>query len=182
MEPTYELVSSQAGIYAQESLATNYPLFTERGEPYPAKDIAILLDADNEEYWEVLEYEPAYVKQESGTLYRVEFREGDIIAVHVDAEWSEDIGWFLRGANEIEYTVPEWSLYAFEYPLESEPEEDVANIARFCDMRTRRGKALARGRYRVISEPYFSGYNDVHNLGDTVVDILIDETPIKRGE
>ncbi len=84
----------------------------------------------------------------------------------------EDEDGTLDGWDVIEYTVPEWALSAlFNGDTSGLEDEDEAAIAAFL-----KNEKLSeqQGHWSYGSEnnePYFSHTNDIHNLGDTVVDI-----------
>lgn len=78
----------------------------------------------------------------------------------------------LDGWETIEYTVPEWALSAlFNGDTSGLEEDDEAAIAAFLESEK---LFEERGHWSYDSEknePYFSHTNDIHNLGDNVVDI-----------
>lgn len=98
--PTVELVDNHHGIYAMHSLACNYTLFNEDGVEQGGEGLKKLFHPDNPDY---LEYEVSdyYVQKLNGTLWRCEWRDGDIIAVNPEAEWSEENDcWEIKAEEE----------------------------------------------------------------------------------
>ena len=78
----------------------------------------------------------------------------------------------MDGWETVEYTVPEWALSAlFNGDTSGLEDEDEAAIAAFLKSE----KLLEQqGHWSYDSEnnePYFSRSNDIHNLGDNVVNI-----------
>ena len=100
---TIELVDSHHGIYAAHELACRYPLFGESGVEQDREALKAQFHPDNPENCENIEYlfPRLFVKElESGALWRIEWHEGDIIAVHPEAQWNEEIDGYEFACNE----------------------------------------------------------------------------------
>jgi len=89
------LITDAAGIYAWKELAEGYQLFWECGEPIGDDVKAALIDVDAEDYWDDVTYwmDDLYVKDDSGLLWSL-YQDGDIWAIHPDAEWSDETEWY----------------------------------------------------------------------------------------
>ena len=94
-QATVELVDNAAGIYAADTLVARNNLFDCSGELFSNARLREELHPDNREYCENIDhyfYETGiYAKDSYGILWRCEFWEGDIICVHPNAEWNDDL-------------------------------------------------------------------------------------------
>ncbi len=85
------LVDGVHGIHCVPSLADRYPLFHEDGTPLTDQELGGL---KGENWCEEIDYMgDIYVKCVEGLLWYV-YQDGDIWAVHPDAEWSDSEEWF----------------------------------------------------------------------------------------
>jgi len=199
MEVQTLLVDSCHGIYAWKSLAERYPLFRENGEPISDTLKAELIDVDAEDYLDVIEYEcdEIYVQHESGLFYHVQQLDGDIWAIHPDAQWSETFeSYYVVGPNDLKFTVPAIVPYFLEYGYisedwvpgtgekalpfqelsdeEREARTDYQRLSSFFDMRTTWAKAFTAGFYDIIEESEFSWSNDVVGWKvDNTIDVVV---------
>ena len=90
------LVDGAQGIYAWHSLVTRYELVNKDGEPITeieGQPLAEAMHPDDENWGEnadgLKDRLEARVKGSDGKLWRIEQIEGDIWAIHPDAEWDE---------------------------------------------------------------------------------------------
>jgi hypothetical protein len=88
------LVDSRAGIYAWKSLAESTPLFREDGTPLKAEELAGLKGENWCEELDFIGFDSIYVKSDDGKLWNV-YQDGDIWAVHPEAEWDDEEDWFV---------------------------------------------------------------------------------------
>ena len=86
MNATIVLVDSHHGVNCAESLCARYPLFTQDGGFRPLT-LSELLSPDNCEWFDSMDLS---VRNDDGTYWRVEFHEGDLIAVNPDAQWCDE--------------------------------------------------------------------------------------------
>lgn len=117
-EPTVILVDCCHGIYAAHNLLQRYGdrLYIDDYEPTPIEKwlkedneshstnetIDSIFNPDNESYCDNIDwlFDRLLILSTSGEYWRVEWREGDIIAVHPDSVWSEEIdGWIMPDNN-----------------------------------------------------------------------------------
>lgn len=179
MEPQKLLITDAAGVYAWKQLAECYPLYWESGEPIGDDVKAALMDVDALDYWDGVTYwqDDLYVKDDDGLLWSL-YQEGDIWAIHPDAEWSDTLeAYYLRPANSVELELPESIEYYLTYGNDGGgyTDEDVAMFERFLDRRYNYVKALEAGFYQVIERSSFSHSNDVPGwLGDRTITVLVD--------
>ena len=89
-EATQFLIDSHHGIYVPQVFCQSYVLGTELDE---AVTLIVEQGPDHESYWEAWEevLEGARVKG-SWTITQ---HEGDVFAVHPDAEWSDEEDWYV---------------------------------------------------------------------------------------
>jgi hypothetical protein len=165
-EPTQELVDSHHGIYAWQSLAQRYPLYYENGDPITKRDKRDLINTDDPDYWDTIAYleSELHVKHKNGELWRIEQHDGDIIAIHPDAEWNDYLNCYrLPRPDESILIIPEYVLcYLFNGDQSSLTTDELAQCDRLCD---------DWQYFTVLSEPYFSPTNDLNTLGGNCVDL-----------
>lgn len=97
--PAVLLVDDHHGMYALSALVSRYPLFLETGvalSPAGKKDLA---GPDGLEAWDHLY--PIRVEV-CGKMWRVEWHDGALWAVHPDAEWDDETDWYTMGRDEDE--------------------------------------------------------------------------------
>ena len=191
MEPLELLVDSHHGIYCWQRLVEMYdaPEYNLKFSQLPdeAENYHRLFDPLNEQYCENIDWFCDDVEITLGGLvYRVEQLDGDIFAIHPNAEWSEYLQEYrLVHPDEIRLTVPSHFIYWLVYGMEGGQitDEEDRLFKSFVDGRTRLGKALNRGQYDIISEDYFSWWNDIpnYNLGSNVCDIAVLPLTNKKG-
>lgn len=171
IEPAIGLVDSHHGIHAQRVLVENYRsnLCDWRGNPWLPGDLDYLA-SDDLGAWD--DIEPYIRNDENGLIYRLDWREGDIIAIHPDAEWSDYLDeWFIRG-DAVEYQIPSWAMC---YLVNGDNSGLTDHAIDMCDTwsDSEDGHAFHRG-FTIISEPYFSRSNDLGDcLACDVVDVLV---------
>jgi len=103
MDATELLVDGHHGIYTYHELARRYPVFVQEGEEYIlldsklAKspeydaDLSNVFHPDNDSWCENIDhFSPLYIKSDKGEFWLVDSRDGDLFAVHPDAEWNEE--------------------------------------------------------------------------------------------
>ena len=98
--PTKLLVDGCHGVYCWKNLAERYPLFKEDGSPLTEEELSSLKGEDWPEAVDFLE--PLYVRQDerSNSPLWLIYQDGDIWAVHPDAEWSDEEEWFVFGGSD----------------------------------------------------------------------------------
>ena len=173
-DATCELVDSHHGIHALSVLVSTYPdnLCDSAGNAISADDLAELAGDDGCEAFDWIE--PHIRDDGSGVIHRIEWREGDLIAVHPDAEWSDYLDcMYLPEDSDIQYTLPDWSLcYLVNGDSSGLTDSETEQIDRYCESEP----AIAAGTFTVMSEPYFAHGNDICSLGCNVVDVIAKAT------
>lgn len=100
--PTIILVDGIHGIHTVQFLLQNYKdnLYVDQLPDYYER-VSDLIDIDNPENTDYDDFEDAickgivYVRNDhDGRYYSVAFSDGDIIAIHPDAEWNDFLGYY----------------------------------------------------------------------------------------
>jgi len=95
-EPMTLLVNSSMGIYAYHDLAVMYRLFVGNKtleEFFDGESTDRVFHPDNSDWCENIDWAEnngLKVEDNQGILWRVESIDGDIWAIHPDAEWHEE--------------------------------------------------------------------------------------------
>jgi len=181
LEPMELLVDGHHGIYCWQRLATLYAADRFELTFYdhtPALDILAngLFDPHTEDYCDNMDWfcDDVTIKLD-GLTYTVEQIDGDIFAVHPDAEWNEyNESYRMTYPDEVKFTIPSLMTYWLVYgQCESINDAENRQFNKFVDGRTKVGKAINRGLWEVLCEDYFSWHNDVTDMGGDVVDIVV---------
>lgn len=93
-DPAILLIDDHWGIHTCKRLAEYFPLFDDNGDPLASEDIDSLTGNDWPEAWDWLEPSGINCKDDSGLLWRVEWSDGALWAIHPEAEWSDDLDWY----------------------------------------------------------------------------------------
>ena len=169
-DATCEMVDSRHGIYALSVLVRNYSenLCDAVGKPLSADDMADLAGDEGMDAFDWIE--PHIRDNDNGLIYCINWREGDLIAVHPDAEWSNYLAcMFLPEDSDIRMTLPDWSLsYLVNGDASGLTDGEIKQIDRFCKAEP----AIAAGTFTIVSEPYFAHSNDLDSPGSNVVDVI----------
>ena len=98
------LVDGAHGIYAWKRLAQCWPLFLEDGSEISESDRSELMGEDWCEF--VSHGSDLYVKDDDDRLWRIE-QDGDIWAIHPNANWCEGCGQWTLGESEDDFLTCE---------------------------------------------------------------------------
>lgn len=171
-EPMKLLVDSHHGVYTYKVLAESYPLFHDNGKPFTKSQVGTLLDVDDEYYWDDVEMLEPYVRDNDGKLWRVESIEGDLFAIHPDAEWSDYLAaYYVADDCDVELELPESAEYWREYGEGDDSEE----LERYFEGFEPWKRAFLDGFYQVIDRNEFSASCDVPGiLAGSTITVLVD--------
>lgn len=187
MEATILLVDGLHGIHCIKRLIENYELFSFKGQLLDADDTADLLNPETSD--DAFDWIEPSVRIE-GEQYNVQWRDGELIGVHVDALWSYHLDdYYVATPTEIEYTIPQYVYDALQSEAWSadseywenqiayygdEGKEDYKRFRSWFDMRKKHARAIMAGRWRAVDRDEFAHYNDVDHLGNTVYTVLVE--------